>query len=209
MKIILIRFGMLLVVLAGGCASFFPERSSKIMGDDYYARGDYDKALESYKNAMAQGSNNRNVQRNIAIIYNIKKQYDLSIPIFYGLLQKDPKDFDSRIGLGNAYVSSDISRALQEYSEILKFDADHVLVHERLGWAHYSAKNYGAARRHFLKVLNHFHRNHSVLTGMGSVAMAEKKWEEAYRFFSDLRDNYPQDPTALAALKTISTYYKP
>ncbi len=95
------------------------------------------------------------------------------------------------------------------YLNILKENKRHLGAHEQLGWVYYYEANYPKSKEEFEIVQKSEPRNASALIGLGWISMAEKKWEDAYDYFDDLMDDYPEHPTAKEAMKTITQHYKP
>lgn len=75
------------------------------MGDTYYRRGEYDSALENYKQAISEKNSN---EENAAIMHNIgntylqNKKYEESIDAYKKSLKLNPDDEETRYNLAYA-----------------------------------------------------------------------------------------------------------
>jgi tetratricopeptide (TPR) repeat protein len=71
----------------------------------YDLLGDSDKAIETYKTALEQTPDDKDLIFNMGRLYSIQDKYEDAIASFKKVLELDPQDFESNLNIGNSYIS--------------------------------------------------------------------------------------------------------
>ena len=71
----------------------------------YDLLGDSDKAIETYKTALASTPDDKDLIFNMGRLYSIQDKYEDAIASFKKVLELDPQDFESNLNIGNSYIT--------------------------------------------------------------------------------------------------------
>jgi len=110
------------------------------IGDEYRDRGEKQRAIESYQQALNSNPGNLKAQNNIASVYLDQKDYDEAAAAFELALKIDDEDVVARTGyceanlaLGDvAFERNEIELAIALYQKILVINAAHADARQRL-----------------------------------------------------------------------------
>lgn len=95
------------------------ENTGKLFADlgdiDYFVVGDLDSALYNYKKSAEIKNDTPSVNYRIGAIYYGKSDYDDALPSFLSVYEKEPKDSNVLLALGNTLVLRDDNFAAQSY----------------------------------------------------------------------------------------------
>lgn len=95
------------------------ENTGKLFADlgdiDYFVSGDLDSALYNYNKATKIKNDTPSVNYRIGTIYYGKEDYDNALPSFLKVHEKEPKDSNVLLALGNTLVLRDDNFAAQSY----------------------------------------------------------------------------------------------
>ena len=80
----------LIVAMLAGCAVRKPASSYLIDGNEYFKKGEYDKAEKQYREALVSEPNNATVLNNLGVILNEQGQTDEAIKVLTQAIDQDP-----------------------------------------------------------------------------------------------------------------------
>ncbi len=104
MKKILILLGFVFFLCSGAAYSYSTESAMYYNeGLDYYQNGEYAKALESFKSAVAKEPNFADAYYNMGAIYEYLKSYQSAIACFSKINQLEPNDAETILKLSELY----------------------------------------------------------------------------------------------------------
>ncbi len=100
----------------------------------------YEKAIESFQEALAVAKDNIQAQVNIALVYMEQKAYDKAIVEFEKALTIDDEDVAARAGLCDAHLAlgdaamtkGRAKEAVQSYQRVLAINAEHTEARQRM-----------------------------------------------------------------------------
>lgn len=99
------------------------ENTGKLFADlgdiDYFISGDFDSALYNYQKSAEIKNDTPSVNYRIGAIYYGKEDYDNALPAFLKVFEKEPKDTNMLLALGNTLVFRNDNFAAQSYYEDL------------------------------------------------------------------------------------------
>lgn len=110
------------------------------IGDEYQDRGDREKAIESYQQALDADPRNLQANLNLGLMYLENGQYQQAIQAFEQVLSLDPDDVASQTGLCESYLSlgkralseGDEQAAVGYFQQVLTFNESHTDAREQL-----------------------------------------------------------------------------
>ncbi len=89
-------------------------------GNAYKAKGDYDRAILDYNQALSIDPNYASVYNNRAVAYHNKGDYDHGIADYNKAIAIDPKHLNSYIGRGDEYLQKkDYDRAIADLNKAI------------------------------------------------------------------------------------------
>ena len=110
------------------------------IGLEFRDGGQYEKAIEFFRQALSVSADNLQAQVNIALTYAAQGQLEQAIAEFEKALTMDDEDVASRAGLcdahlklGNMAISKGrIQDAIQSYQRVLKINTEHTEARQRM-----------------------------------------------------------------------------
>jgi tetratricopeptide (TPR) repeat protein len=101
-------------------------RAYNNLGLSLYARGENDRSIELYRNALAIKRDYTLPYNNLGNSYLSKHQYDTAAAYFMAAIRLDPHFPQAHNGLGVAYYSrGDVGSAVAEFKEALRANPDY------------------------------------------------------------------------------------
>jgi tetratricopeptide (TPR) repeat protein len=98
----------------------------KNRGMEYFAKGDHDRAIADYNEAIRLDPKYEDPFANRCASYLLKKDYGRAIADCNEAIQLDPKDAYAYTNRGVAYYAKgDLDRAIADYDQALKLDPNH------------------------------------------------------------------------------------
>jgi tetratricopeptide (TPR) repeat protein len=97
-------------------------------GAAYKLKGDYDRALKDYEQAILFNPNFANAYNNRGVIYGLKGDYDRAIREYGEAISLDKKFSAAFYNRASAHLEKvDLDRALDDFAAILRFNAKNAL----------------------------------------------------------------------------------
>jgi len=124
------------------------------MGNDFYEKGDYDKAIENYNMAILLNPVFSEAYFNRALSYYQLKNFDKSIADYTKSMELDPQNpiiFNNR---GDAfYRKQDFQSAIKDYDRAINFNPNYLKAFYNRGLSYASVEEYEKAVEDFTKVI--------------------------------------------------------
>ncbi len=149
------------------------------IGLEFQDGGQYEKAIENFREALAVAPEHVQAQVNISQVYMAQQAYSQAVIEFEKALAMDDEDVAARAGLCGAYLAlgdaalakSKTKDAIAAYQKVLDINAEHTEARQRMA---------------------------EIQHQKAEKALADGRDEEALAFFSEALKYTPEDP-ALAA----------
>lgn len=127
MKKLLILLGLSLFLGAGACNSAYAYSTEGAMyyneGLDAYSHGEYSKAIQSFKSAVAKDPDFVDAYYNMGALFEYLKSYSSAIGAYSKIFQLDPSDKENVYKLAELYMKTgNYERALFYLSKISQDD---------------------------------------------------------------------------------------
>jgi tetratricopeptide (TPR) repeat protein len=159
------------------------------IGLEFRESGEYDKAIEYFRQAIAVSADNVQAQVNISMTYAAQGQLDQAVSEFEKALVLDDEDVASRAGLCEAHLKlGDIAlskkraaEAIRSFQRILQINAEHTEARQRMA---------------------------QIARQRAEKALADGREEEALAAFSEAIEFTPEDPALVERVEKVMTEKK-
>ena len=146
MKKFLVLCGMLLCI-SGGAAFAGPSEGGMYYNDglDYYAKGEYTKAIESFKEAVAKDPTLVDGYYNLGSLFEYLKSYQTAIIYYTKVTQLDPNDMETVLKLAELYNRTGSYEKAMFYAGKIPADSEFAQRASQLKTIIHDEKNHLAA----------------------------------------------------------------
>lgn len=94
-------------------------------GIDFYAKQEYEKAIDSFKLAVEQKGVKPQVYYNLALSYQCIKNYDRAIVNYHKFLENNPSDYDGLYNLALVYFTKEnYTKAIEFFEKCVEIKKD-------------------------------------------------------------------------------------
>ena len=175
-----------------------PERLASAFygrGNAYYAKGDFDRAIEDYSEAIQRRQDYAVAFSNRGIAYVDKHEFQRAISDFSEAIRiaskapEESRPFDTETGLinrGSAYVhAGDFDLAMQDFNEAIRLKPDDSEAYLNRGIAFSSKGDYDRAIADYDKALQISPKNAYTLNNRGIAYVGKHEFQRAISDFSD------------------------
>ena len=153
----------------------------------YYERGQYDRAIEDYNQAIRLNPNHANAFSNRGATYARKGEYDRAIENYDEAIRLNPKHADAFSNRGVAYGrKGDYDRAVENYDEAIRLNPKHAAAlygrgnaYRRKGDYDRAIENYDEALRLNPKHANALYNRGNAYRHKGDYDRAIENYDEA------------------------------
>lgn len=129
-----------------------------------------------------------------AFAYIQEKDYDKAITVLERLLREDPDNEQALLYKGIAnFEKGNFDVARRAFDAILSANPEHQLALRNRAVLHLRAKRWGEAKEDYEKLRKLAPRSHSVMYGLGEVAIEEGRSADAIRYFEAYLKYAPTD----------------
>jgi SpoVK/Ycf46/Vps4 family AAA+-type ATPase len=124
------------------------------LGNEYYEKGDYDKAIENYNMAILLNPVFSEAYFNRALSYYQLKNFDKSISDYTKSMELDPQNPIIYNNRGDAfYRKQDFQSAIKDYDKAISLNPNYLKAYYNRGLSYASIEEYEKAVEDFSKVL--------------------------------------------------------
>jgi lipoprotein NlpI len=164
----------------------------------YYEKGEYDRAIEDYDQAIRLNPKHPDAFSNRGVAYARKGDYDRAIENYNEAIRLNPKHAGALYGRGNAYRrKGDYDRAIENYDEAIQLSPKHANAFSNRGVAYArkrdydrAIENYDEAIRLNPKHVNAFYNRGNAYRHKGDYDRAIENYDEAIRLNPKHGDAY-------------------
>jgi tetratricopeptide (TPR) repeat protein len=123
-------------------------------GNAYYYKGQYDRAIEDYNNAIELNPNYTHAYYNRGLAYYQKVQYDRAIEDYNNAIELNPNYTHAYNNRGNAYYQKvQYDRAIEDYDKAIELNPNYTYAYNNRGNAYYGKGQYDRAIEDCNKVI--------------------------------------------------------
>ncbi|MBU0591147.1 AAA family ATPase [Candidatus Micrarchaeota archaeon] len=166
------------------------------MGNDYYEKGDYDKAIENYNMAILLNPVFSEAYFNRALSYYQLKNFDKSIADYTKSMELDPQNPIIYNNRGDAfYRKQDFQSAVKDYDRAISFNPNYLKAFYNRGLSYASIEEYEKAVEDFTKVIKlkadfaeAYHLRGLAYEYAGSISEAIVDYEKALELNPELTE---------------------
>jgi len=165
-------------------------------GNDYYEKGDYDKAIENYNMAILLNPVFSEAYFNRALSYYQLKNFDKSIADYTKSMELDPQNPIIYNNRGDAfYRKQDFQSAIKDYDKAIQLNPNYLKAFYNRGLSYASVEEYEKAVEDFSKVIKlkadfaeAYHLRGLAYEYAGSIASAIADYEKALELNPELTE---------------------
>lgn len=140
------------------------------LGDLYYRRGDYQKAIEEFKTAISLLPQYADAHHNLANVYLKLNDLNSALIYYQKAVQFNPSLWQSRLNLGYIYYSQGKNEmAKNEAENSIKIYSNEARTHLLLGAIYFDEKNNVKAKEEFITVLKLDPENQQAIQILNSI----------------------------------------
>jgi len=180
------------------------EEHHKDLGNKYYEKGNYKRAISEYKNAIAIKVNYDVAYYNIGLAFNQLDEYDSAVTYFNRSLELNPDRIKTYLQRGEAYLYlgnyraclPDLNRFISESEDSLSLSQ----AYELMGYSHELSDNYEIGYTAFDNSLNFRPNDTHLLYHRGLCANQIKKYEHAFDDLTKVVSERPEYENGLVQL---------
>ncbi|MBN1170390.1 AAA family ATPase [Candidatus Micrarchaeota archaeon] len=166
------------------------------MGNDYYEKGDYDRAIENYNMAILLNPVFSEAYFNRALSYYQLKNFDKSIADYTKSMELDPQNPIIYNNRGDAfYRKQDFQSAVKDYDKAITLNPNYLKAFYNRGLSYASMEEYEKAVEDFSKVVKlkpdfaeAYHLRGLAHEYAGSISSAVGDYEKALELNPDLTE---------------------
>ncbi len=165
-------------------------------GNDYYEKGDYDKAIENYNMAILLNPVFSEAYFNRALSYYQLKNFDKSVADYTKSMELDPQNPIIYNNRGDAfYRKQDFQSAVKDYDKAIQLNPNYLKAFYNRGLSYASIEEYEKAVEDFSKVIKlkadfaeAYHLRGLAYEYAGSIASAIADYEKALELNPELTE---------------------
>jgi SpoVK/Ycf46/Vps4 family AAA+-type ATPase len=165
-------------------------------GNDYYEKGDYDKAIENYNMAVLLSPVFSEAYFNRALSYYQLKNFDKSIADYTKSMELDPQNPIIYNNRGDAfYRKQDFQSAVKDYDKAIQLNPNYLKAFYNRGLSYASIEEYEKAVEDFTKVIKlkpdfaeAYHLRGLAYEYAGSIANATADYTKALELNPELTE---------------------
>lgn len=154
------------------------------LGNAYFKQGDYQEAIDSYREALLINPALDGAKENTARALMWLGRFEEATEYFKKLCGSDPGNFRAHLNLGTIY--SDIKRydeAIEELNEAIRLNPDSKLAYHALGRVCVKTGRYDEAVKIYNKYISKYPGEYKAYYNMGMALYNQNKNEEAIAAF--------------------------
>ena len=164
-------------------------------GDAYLDKGDYDRAIQDYNQAISRDPKLAHALAARGDAYLEKREYDKAIQDYNQAISRDPKDVHALAGRGQAYRDTgDYDRAIQDFNETLRLAPQAALTFNARGVAYFAKRDYDRALQDLNEAIRLRPKLQRAFRNRGIANMYAGHFTEAQQDFSQYFQMDPKDP---------------
>lgn len=149
------------------------------VGFCYQKLGQFEKAIERYRQAELFDRNKLWLQKKLGYCYRKTGEFEKAIQFYKEIVAAEPRDLNNLAYLGQLHIDTgDFEEALKYYYKVEYEDSDNLKVFRPIGWCSFVLGKYDTAIRYFKKVLE-AKPNKSDFLNIGHSYWASGKISEA------------------------------
>ncbi|MDD5340087.1 MAG: AAA family ATPase [Candidatus ainarchaeum sp.] len=166
------------------------------MGNDYYEKGDYDKAIENYNMAILLNPVFSEAYFNRALSYYQLKNFDKSVADYTKSMELDPQNPIIYNNRGDAfYRKQDFQSAIKDYDKAIALNPNYLKAFYNRGLSYASVEEYEKAVEDFTKVIKlkadfaeAYHLRGLAFEYAGSISSAITDYQKALELNPELTE---------------------
>jgi len=184
--------------------SDFP--SGKYNLGNYFAdKGDVDKAIRFYNDAIKLDSLFYPAKSNLAMLYYKTNRLNEAENLFLNLVKKNPEYKDGHYYLGLLYAEQGRYKEATENLELAaKEKSDNGRIYYNLGLLYQKLNDFKLAEQKLLQAYEKSPDDFDIIYALADYYSMKSNFDKALKYANELKEKFPNDPTGVRLLKYIS-----
>lgn len=151
-----------------------------ILGNNYFGKNEYQKAIESYQKAIKINSEYSSAYYNLGIVYPKIKEYSKSIESYEKAIELNLEDSNGYYNLGIVYTKIEqYEKAIESFNKALEFNPSNSSTYFNLGNLYKKIEQYERAIELYEKSIELDPKNSSAYNNLGVVLIEVKEYQKA------------------------------
>jgi tetratricopeptide (TPR) repeat protein len=172
-------------------------RAYDYRGTAYYRKGDYDRAIRDYNEAIRLDPKNAALYNNRGFAYHEKGDYDRAMRDYDDAIQLDASLAAAYVGRGLAYNrKGNYDRAIRELDEAIRLDPKSAVAFNNRGLAYDSKGDYDRAIRDYNEAIRLDPKDAVAYSNRGSAYNEKGDYDRAIRDLDEAIRLNPKYPNA-------------
>jgi protein O-mannosyl-transferase len=167
------------------------------LGGDYQLKGETQKALEYYLQAVKIKPDSITYY-NIGTIYRLKGEYERGIEYYQKSIEINPNYANAYDGLGQSLkIQKKLDDAIKQFSRALYLDPENISAYLNIGTIYDEQGEPEKALSIYLQALNMNPQNDQILNDIGSIMLKQGKQNEAINYYTRALKTNPKNVITL------------
>jgi tetratricopeptide (TPR) repeat protein len=180
----------------------YQHQLNNAQGNDYLAKGDYQKAVKNYEEALTLAPENAVYHSNLALAYLGLHEAERAADAWKKALELDPENVEYQHqmnnALGNDYlVKGDYQKAVKHYEEALTLAPENAVYHSNLALAYQGLRDGTRSIEAWKKALEHDPENadyrHQLNNAQGNDYLVKGDYQEAVKHYEEALTLAPEN----------------
>jgi tetratricopeptide (TPR) repeat protein len=172
----------------------FKTEAQKELGDIYYQKHQYDKAVHLYKSYFTR-SKNLEIAKKIVAYYKKKENISEAIKYFEYVADNDKKDFIAKLYLARYWIkASESSKAMNYYAKVSEKNYE-ILDYFNIGDYKKAEGKFNDAIKYLSVVIDRGDKNSELFdksnVNIGLIYIEQKNYKQAITYLSSVKDKVP------------------
>lgn len=179
----------------------FDSVSLNISGDNYYRKGDIDRAIHEYRLALMLDENNANARNSLGVCYGVRGEHDKALAEFMETIRIDENEIMGLYNAGYIYMlKKDYDRALTYFKRAAEIDENVFELAFQTGRVYLEIARFKEAAGQFEKAVSLKPGSSSAHSLFGDALAQSGRAGEAINAYKTALRLQPHNADALSAL---------
>ena len=165
------------------------------LGSLFFSKGDYDRAMQEYEDAIAEVPEDIESLKQLALSYHYQSFNESALKTAEKLLELDPESASAYNIMGAvAFANRDIEAAQEHFEKAVSLDPDLLAAHVNLGAIYNATGDIDKSLAEYKRALELDPANVQVQKNMGDLHFTRGEFDQALEYYRTYHNARPKDP---------------